>query len=233
MVGMKRGVLMDQAGEGGSAGGALVVVPNTGGAVTGWAGDGGSVVSHQGSAYRPDAVYAAVKQSTGSDVTLPADFLADFDHFARDAELTQRQYDKALHGLLAMSQSIVDQGFQHAMKTGIAQLERVWGADARNPRSARMQAAWRAFSRLPDSLRTQANADAIGNHPIVLQILEHFGREGQSGSSEGRLDQIYADAAFMNERDPRHAGLVDEARALFEQGHRPRFMAGRSRNERL
>jgi hypothetical protein len=188
--------------------------------------------------YKPDTVYAAIKEKTGKDFSLPPEFIGDFNKFAHDAKLSQAQYDKALQGMVGMTQNLVDQGFQHAMATGQAELEKAWGGDAKDPKSERMQNAFRAFQRFtPESLRTPDTMDAIGNHPVVMQILEAVGRElksdrapndqGATVTGANRLDAIYADPAYTNAKDPRHTALVQEAQQLFGKGLRPTMMQGR------
>lgn len=188
--------------------------------------------------YKPDAVYAAIKTATGKDLTLPPETISEFNKFAHDAKLNQAQYDKSLTAWMAAIPRLAEEGFQHAMKTGTAELEKVWGADAKDPKSERMQNTYRAFSRFaPEKLRTPEVMDQIGNHPVVMQILEAVGRElksdkapnDQGGQVTGasRLDQIYADQAYWNAKDPRHAALVSEAQQLFAKGNKPTAMQGR------
>lgn len=194
--------------------------------------------------YKPDAVYASLKEATGKDFTLPPEFLGDFNKFAHDAKLSQSQYDKALGGMIKMTEGMVAQGFERAMADGKAELAKVWGADAENPKSERMQNAVRAFNQfVPPALRNKDTMDAIGNHPVVMQVLEAVGRElksdrapnEQGGQVAGvsRLDQIYADPAYSNARDPRHEGLVAEAKRLFDAGHVPTAMKGQNLSIRL
>lgn len=178
--------------------------------------------------YKPETVYEALKTAGGGEFKLPDEFLSSFNQFAHDAKLSQGQYDKALTGMLGMTKNMVSSGFEHAMATGREALTKVWGPDAANPKSPRMQSAHRAFMKyVPETLRNAETRDAIGNHPVVMQLLEAVGRDlkedvapnsGDGGATTGRLDQIFADPAYWNPRDPKHGELIKEAQKLFSKG---------------
>lgn len=187
----------------------------------------GGVRPEKAEDYKPDAVLAAMKEKAGRDVTLPAPMLKEFATFAHDAGFNQAQYDKALTAYMSGIQQMVDTSFDNAMANGKTQLASVWGAPESPAFKANMVQAVRAFNAyMPAPLRTAANMDAIGNHPLVLQLLAGVGKElkedtlnggeGQGGGED--VGTLMNSQAYWNTKDPAHAATVAKVNAYFDGG---------------
>jgi len=187
--------------------------------------------------YKTDAVVAKLKEANGGkDIELPGEFTKEFNAFALKAKLTQGQYDEALTGLMTMVPNLYEEGYQHAMKSGREQLAKVWGADGVKPDSPRMQNAVKAFNRfVPQALRNSETMDAIGNHPVVMQILEAIGAElkedksigGESAGVTSELDTLYSSPAYWNKADPTHDWTVQRVSELMKGGAKPKVTRAR------
>jgi hypothetical protein len=179
--------------------------------------------------YRPHGVLAALKAKAGDkagEVKLHEGLVKEFNGWAHEAKLNQAQYDKALVSYLGGIQSMVDTAFQNAMDTGRAELTKVWGAAAADPKSPPMQAAYRAFMTFaPKALRTDAVMDSIGNNPVVMQMLAAIGAEigedtrvhGESASGVN-VHSMMRSEAYWNKRHPDHVETVNRVNAFFASG---------------
>jgi len=178
-------------------------------------------------AYKPDAVLATLKEKTGKDVTLPPELLKDFNAFALDAKLTQPQYEKQLSAFMGGMTKMIDAAFDNAMATGKAELTKAWGAPEGDRFKAEMGQAYKAFNTyMPKELATTQNMDAIGNNPMVLQLLANIGRElkedklpaGDNAAGGDEINKLMNSQPYWDAKHPEHASTVAKVNEHFAKG---------------
>ena len=180
--------------------------------------------------YKPDGALAALKEKTGKDVTAPPEMLKDFNAWAHEAKLSQAQYDKALTGFLGGGvQQMIDAAFDRQMATGKAELAKAWGPAEGAKFKESMTAAVKAFNAYaPAEMRTPAVMDAIGNHPVVLQLLAAVGKElredklpnGDNAHAGADIKTLQNSAAYWDAKHPEHASTVAKVNEYYAKGGR-------------
>jgi hypothetical protein len=176
--------------------------------------------------YKTDAVIASLKAKAGGEVTLNDAMVKEFNGWAHRAKLTQAQYDSALGEYLTGIQTMVDRAFETAMDKGRAELTKVWGAAASDPKSVPMQAAYRAYMTFaPPNARNLEVMDKIGSHPVVLQILAAVGMEmgedkrtGGEGAGGENVQALMKTPAYWNKKHPDHVSTVAKVNQFFAAG---------------
>lgn len=179
--------------------------------------------------YKTDAVVAALKAKAGDkagDVKLPESVVKEFNQWAHDAKLSQAQYDKALVSYMGGIQKMVDTAFDNAMANATAELTKVWGADAADPKSRPMQAAYKAFmAYAPKDLRNAEGMDKVGNNAIVMQLLAAVGAEmGEDkrlhgdGTGGEDVNALMKTEAYWNKKHPEHGSTVSRVNQFFAGG---------------
>jgi hypothetical protein len=177
--------------------------------------------------YKADAALETLKKANGGkDVKLADAFVKDFNQWAHGAQLSQAQYDKALVAASGMMTKMVEQAFDNAMAAGQAELVKVWGADGVKADSPQMKAAVRAFNTYaPQAMRNEAGMDAVGNNPLVLQILAAVGAEmgedtrvhGEGGAGED-IQKLMNSEPYWNKKHAEHASTVRKVNEFFARG---------------
>lgn len=176
--------------------------------------------------YKADAVLAKVKEKTGADVKLDDAQAKAFRDAAHKAGLSQAQYEFVLGEYFNQVQAMMDGAFDNAMAKGQAELVKLWGAPEAETFKGNMASAVRAFNAYaPQAVRTAQNMDAIGNHPVVLQVLAAVGRElkeDRRGPDEGGasddINRLMNSEPYWNKNHPEHAATVAKVNGFFERG---------------
>lgn len=169
---------------------------------------------------------AKVKEKTGADVKLDDAQSKAFRDAAHKAGLTQAQYEFVLGQYFEHTQAMVDGAFDNAMAKGQGELVKVWGAPEAETFKGNMLSAVRAFNAYaPAAVRTAQNMDAIGNNPVVVQILAAVGKElkedtrpGGEGGASDDINTLMNSEPYWNAKHPEHAATVAKVNGFFNKG---------------
>jgi hypothetical protein len=122
---------------------------------------------------------------------------------------------------------MVESAFDSAMATGKAELTKVWGAPDGEAFKANMGHAAKAFNTyMPQAMRTAANMDAIGNHPMVLQMLAAVGKElkedklpaGANAGGGEDVNKLMNSQPYWDAKHQEHASTVAKVNEFFAKG---------------
>lgn len=158
------------------------------------------------------------------DLKLDDALSANFRERAHKAGFSQAQYEFVMGEYLSLVPEVLNSVVQASAAEARQELSKVWTTPAEFEMN--INNAARAVSALPESIREDVQA-RFGRDPLFLQAIAHYGSDmredrppvnpdGSNGGGE-TLEQLMANPAYSNPKDPQHAAISARAQALAER----------------